>query len=414
VNPNSRLSNFTAAAFIDKNFHLILAMHHHDQILSIQHSNYSHKNLIDRNFDFNTINNIIQNDFSHLEWKSLGQSFEGRPIRMVKIGSGKTTLMLWSQMHGDEPTATAAIFDLLNFFDGDESLAKNLRNQLSIVFIPVINPDGLELFTRRNAQKIDINRDLISLQSPEARILKKAFEDIKPDFAFNLHDQGSLYCTSTQNPVGISLLAPASDVKLTVTWNREQAMKIIGGMNHLLQKLIPNQVARFKDDHEPRAFGDHFQKYCPTILVESGFLEHDFENQKIRKLNFYALLEAFFSISQQSYQEVDLMNYLMIPYQNQNLLHLKISNCTISIDEKTYQIDLGLNYSERLRAENRILEKQFKLVEFGDLSTLKAYENVDASHLSVQTNFFINNLADIILMNKEKEIIHEWKSGIRV
>nr|MBC7614245.1 DUF2817 domain-containing protein [Pseudopedobacter sp.] len=386
----------------------------HDKILTTSYSNYRHKKLVDRTFNFNTINDIIQNDFPHLEWVSLGQSFEGRSIRMVKIGSGKTTLMLWSQMHGDEPTATAAIFDLLNFFESDKPMAKHLLNKLNIVFIPVVNPDGLEVFTRRNAQKIDINRDLISLQSPEARILKKAFENIKPDFAFNLHDQSSLHCTPNQIPVGISLLAPASDNKLSVTWNREQAMKIIGGMNHLLQKLIPNQVAKFKDDYESRAFGDHFQKYCPTILVESGFLAHDFEKQEIRKLNFYVLLEAFYSISLKSYQEIDLMNYLMIPFQSQNLLHLKICNCTISVGEKTFQVDLGLNYTESLRKENRVLEKSFELVEIGDLSTMEAYENIDASNLSVRTSFSLNNLADIVITNKEEEIIHQWKSGIRV
>ena len=108
------------------------------------------------------------------------------------------------------------------------------------------------------------------------------------------------------------------------------------------------------------------------------------------------------------------MNYLMIPYQSQNLLHLKISNCAISIEEKTFQVDLGLNYTESLKLENRILEKSFELVEVGDLSTMKAYENIDGSNLSLQINLSLNSLADITLTNKEKEIIHQWKSGIRV
>ncbi|MBI3765534.1 MAG: peptidase M14, partial [Ignavibacteriales bacterium] len=35
-----------------------------------------------------------------LHIRSVGQSFEGRPIRLATIGNGKTTILLWSQMHG--------------------------------------------------------------------------------------------------------------------------------------------------------------------------------------------------------------------------------------------------------------------------------------------------------------------------
>ena len=45
-----------------------------------------------------------------------GKSLEGRSIYLVKIGNGATKVMAWSQMHGDEPTATMALLDLFNFF----------------------------------------------------------------------------------------------------------------------------------------------------------------------------------------------------------------------------------------------------------------------------------------------------------
>ncbi|MGY8915885.1 MAG: peptidase M14, partial [Flavobacteriales bacterium] len=40
--------------------------------------------------------------------KVVGKSIEGRDLSLISIGSGPTSVFLWSQMHGDEPTATQA------------------------------------------------------------------------------------------------------------------------------------------------------------------------------------------------------------------------------------------------------------------------------------------------------------------
>ena len=47
-----------------------------------------------------------------LNYKEIGRSVQNKPIFLVRFGSGQTKIMLWSQMHGDEPTATAALFDI--------------------------------------------------------------------------------------------------------------------------------------------------------------------------------------------------------------------------------------------------------------------------------------------------------------
>ena len=56
--------------------------------------------------------------------KKVGQSVEGRSLNMLSFGTGETRLLLWSQMHGDEPTATAALLAIFNF------LAKNNAHPL--------------------------------------------------------------------------------------------------------------------------------------------------------------------------------------------------------------------------------------------------------------------------------------------
>ena len=49
---------------------------------------------------------------------------------MLKVGRGPHTALLWTQMHGDEPTATMAIFDILNFLEAKNDGFDDLRKQL--------------------------------------------------------------------------------------------------------------------------------------------------------------------------------------------------------------------------------------------------------------------------------------------
>ena len=62
-------------------------------------------------------------------------------------------------MHGDEPTATAALLDIFNFLsanDSFDSLRKSILQNLEIHFIPMLNPDGAARYQRENAFNIDL------------------------------------------------------------------------------------------------------------------------------------------------------------------------------------------------------------------------------------------------------------------
>ncbi|MAM19856.1 MAG: peptidase M14, partial [Gramella sp.] len=121
--------------------------------------------------------------------QQVGESIEGRSLNLVSIGTGETQVFLWSQMHGDESTATMAIFDILNFFEsaGFEAEKELMLSKLSIHFLPMLNPDGAEVFHRRNALGVDINRDALRLQSPESQTLKRIRDSLDANFGFNLH-----------------------------------------------------------------------------------------------------------------------------------------------------------------------------------------------------------------------------------
>ena len=76
---------------------------------------------------------------------------------------------MWSQMHGDEPTATSALIDMFAFLqkNRDKKWVKKFEETLTIRAVPMLNPDGSELFQRRNLQGIDINRDAQICKRPK-------------------------------------------------------------------------------------------------------------------------------------------------------------------------------------------------------------------------------------------------------
>jgi hypothetical protein len=91
----------------------------------------------------------------------------------------------------------------------------------------------------------------------------------------------------TQNPVTISLLAPAYNPERDINETRGNAMKLIAGIQQMVQQYVPDAVAKYDDTHSPRGFGDNFQNWgASTVLIESGGLKGDVEKQQIRKLNF--------------------------------------------------------------------------------------------------------------------------------
>ncbi|TAK67101.1 MAG: peptidase M14, partial [Bacteroidetes bacterium] len=208
----------------------------------------------------------------------VGQSLEGRPIRLLSAGTGEVSILLWSQMHGDESTATMAIADIFNYFNLYESelQTRQLLSQVTIHFLPMLNPDGAELFQRRTAQGIDMNRDALALRTPEARILKSLQQELKPDFGFNLHDQELSTIGNSKILTQIALLAPAYNEAKEDNDVRTRAKHLNATFAEIMQMFIPGAIARYDDCFEPRAFGDNMQKWgTGTMLVESGHALND-------------------------------------------------------------------------------------------------------------------------------------------
>ena len=313
----------------------------------------------------------------------VGESIEGRSLSLLSLGSGDTDVFLWSQMHGDEPTATQAIFDILNYFSSEQknNAQKLLLKKLRFHFLPMLNPDGAEVFTRRNALGIDINRDALDLASPEGRTLKRVRDSLEADFGFNLHDQSKYYnAERTDKPATLSYLAPAYNYEKDINEVRGNAMKVIVLMNALVQGFAPGQVGRYNDDFEPRAFGDNIQKWgTSAILIESGGFLNDAEKQEIRQLNYVSILAALYSIATKSYEKIDLDDYEKIPHNDRKLFDLKIEDVQYELLGNTYTLDIGVNYLEVDNASHSNFYTKAQIMDLGDLSTYYGYETFPAN-----------------------------------
>lgn len=317
---------------------------------------------------------------SRMVVKEEGESLLGRQIRTITAGSGETTILLWSQMHGDESTATMALVDIINYFadPSPDPFRDALLSRLTIVMIPMLNPDGARLFQRRNAAGIDINRDARRLATPEARLLKAVRDRIQPQFGFNLHDQNPhTYAGRSGNRAAIALLAPAADEKLSWGPERTRARQVASIIAEILQNELPGHIARYGDAFNPRAFGDLMQQWgTSTVLIESGVLDDDPEKQKLRALNVAALLTAFDAIAHTTYPGADIMAYEGLP-QNRGFSHdlLLRGGWLVLGDSEPMLIDLAFAFS------NAVADTGLTLTEAGDLDDVNALEIFDATGL---------------------------------
>ena len=312
----------------------------------------------------------------------IGESVKQRPIYKVEIGTGKTKILIWSQMHGNESTGTKAVFDLFNILSTPLSLQpiiSTLLQQCTITVIPMLNPDGAEAYTRVNAADNDLNRDAVALNAPESIVLRTALESIKPDYCFNLHDQRTIFTVGdTRKPATLSFLAPSTDTSREVTEGRKETMGVIVAMNQALQQLIPGQVSRYTDEFYPTATGDNFQKEgYNTVLIEAGHAQDDYDREQVRYYNFVSLLAGLLFLTDKT--TLSYKPYFDIP--NNTKFYLDIIYRAIFIEGEGNTVDVGVLFKEELKNNKIIFNPEIEIV--GDLKLYNANKIIDQKGLKV-------------------------------
>jgi len=148
-----------------------------------------------------------------IELRTFGYSFEGRPLPLAVVStlpdptpaaireSGRTIVYLQGNIHAGEVEGKEVLLMLLR--EVAQGSHRPLLDSLVLLVAPIFNADGNErvtltnrgaqhgplggMGTRPNAQGLNINRDHMKLDSPEARAFALLLREYDPHLAMDLH-----------------------------------------------------------------------------------------------------------------------------------------------------------------------------------------------------------------------------------
>jgi hypothetical protein len=124
---------------------------------------------------------------------SAGLSGEGRELLYATVGAGPDVFWLQARIHGNELHNTEAVLQVLRYLASSGSPeARRIREQLTLIVVPMYNPDGATANIRQSTtpSRIDLNRDWELFRQPESRAFYRLWEQAKPRLALDLHHMG--------------------------------------------------------------------------------------------------------------------------------------------------------------------------------------------------------------------------------
>ncbi|MCF7809185.1 MAG: DUF2817 domain-containing protein [Candidatus Marinimicrobia bacterium] len=138
---------------------------------------------------------------SEIPWRILTQSVEGRDIYLTEMGQGDSLTLIFGGFHGSEISGVQLVHQFAEHLYAENIGAITSR----VVIVPVLNPDGLVVARRQNANGIDINRNFptenwdasmgsgrnshgtIPGSEPETQIAMELLEIYMPDRIISVH-----------------------------------------------------------------------------------------------------------------------------------------------------------------------------------------------------------------------------------
>ena len=342
-------------------------------------SQFKETNLFGRYITLEDIEPLLGEYNTNSQVQIIGHSVLGKPIYKYQLGTGSKRILLWSQMHGNESTTTKALFDFLNLLNSGSDLADKLLLEFTFCCLPMLNPDGALLYTRENANKVDLNRDSQALTQPESIVLRRIFESFKPDYCYNLHDQRTIFGVGDKipKPATVSFLAPSYNEAREINEVRAKAIEVIVAMNSALQVFIPNQVGRFDDSFNINCIGDTFQSLnVPTILIEAGHFQEDYEREVTRKYIFIALISGFIHVYENDIVSNKIEDYLNIPHNKICFYDFIYKNIKINYDYNKLITNFAIQYKEEF-IDNQLLFNAY-ITDIGDLKGFHGHFEYDA------------------------------------
>ena len=353
---------------------------------------------------------VAEADPNRFIFERVGASLEGRSINMISTGTGLFRVLLWSQMHGDEPTATAALFDVFDYLQRhrDDPVVQRVLSALTLYVVPMLNPDGAERFQRRNAQGIDINRDALSLQTPEGQVLKSVRDRFNPRVGFNLHNQSwNTSVGDPPKPASISLLSVAYDKPRSENAGRKLTKKLCAVIRDALEPFASGQVGRYDDEFEVRAFGDNLTLWgTPVVLIETGPFPSAEPDAALVRLNFVAIVSALDALATGNVDKADPKRYETLPMNESKGFYILVKGATIlsGTGIRAFTADIGISGNRRVRLVDgrRQIQLQTSIADLGDLRTYGALRTIDGTGLMAAP------LWDALLQEGQEVDLPDW------
>ena len=255
-----------------------------------------------------------------VHFTTFGDTVEGRPLPLVVVGDptdarpasvtsrDRTRVWLQANIHGGEVCGKEALLMLLrDLVSGGHD---DWLSSLTLLIAPIYNADGSEriefdnrpfqlgpiggMGERANAQGLDLNRDHMKLESPEARGLLRAYQEYDPHVVVDLHTTNGTqhaYHLTYAPPLHPST-HPAIDTLLRHQWLPAvtEAVKMTDGWDFYYYGNLPRATGAEPSwrtfDHRPRFNTNYVGLRNRVAILSEAYAYASFEERVAATLRF--------------------------------------------------------------------------------------------------------------------------------
>ncbi|MGE0549102.1 MAG: M14 family zinc carboxypeptidase [Kofleriaceae bacterium] len=247
----------------------------------------------------------------------IGRTVEDRPIVALRIvrTPGAPTIYVQAGIHAGEIEGKDAGFAFLrDLLDG--RVAPSALEAVSVVFVPVMNPDGHERFGpnhrpnqrgpeqmgfRTNAARLNLNRDFVKADAPETQAVLRLIANLDPVLMLDLHTTDG---AKFEHDISINTAPIAARVdRLDEAGNELSAavVKRLTELGHLPVEFYPafrndeDPLSGFERTEAPPRFAQFYiaARSRLGILVET----HSWRTYRERAESTYHTLQAVFELA---------------------------------------------------------------------------------------------------------------------
>ncbi len=195
------------------------------------------------------LDSIEASSQGEVEVASAGLSGEGRELLYATVGDGPDVFWLQARIHGNELHSTEAVLQVLKYLASSGSPeARLIREQLTVIVIPMYNPDGATANIRQSTTpfSLDLNRDWELFRQPESRAFYELWAETRPRLALDLHHMGQSPVVAGTNQLNTFQIGARSIDPSRMTaeqWLTNRQMALIS--TDAVSRLGTGNVARY-------------------------------------------------------------------------------------------------------------------------------------------------------------------------